>query len=336
MKREIFKFKNSKGMTIKGVLFAPETKPLAPAVLYLPGAVLGPTAVHRLGVDLACRLADDGHATCLFDPSGVGESEGDYPAGTHQEVSAWVEAGNCVEDTIETIDFLSSRFGLRDFLLVGHCGGALTAVYAAPGQRAIRSLFLISPPTVLVGEHDELDNAGMAESYFKLYASKAFSPEAWRRLLSGQSSYRTIARLVTTRVKRQLGRLRGRSASTPVVEMTGANAQTHGGKEISENVEAAAHAGEKSRVFNQRFLEALKTAHSEGKRIAIVVGDRDPGAPDFRAFARQHLPSGVATRIFDETSHGFITENSLALLFGEVVSFIGNVNRPGPPAAAPG
>jgi len=217
MKRELFKFESSRGLTIKGVLFAPETKPLSPAVLYLPGAVLGSTAVHRLGIDLACRLADEGHPTCLFDPSGVGESEGDYPAGRHQELSIWVEAGSFVEDTVETIAFLSNRFGLSDFVLVGHCGGALTASYVAAGNRAVRGMFLISPPTVLIGARHEMDRAGIAEPYLKLYTSKVLSPEAWRRLLSGQSSYRTIARLVTTQIKRKIGSLLGLSATALVV-----------------------------------------------------------------------------------------------------------------------
>jgi pimeloyl-ACP methyl ester carboxylesterase len=263
----------------------------------------------------------------------VGESEGDYPAGRHQELSIWVEAGSFVEDTVETIAFLSNRFGLSDFVLVGHCGGALTASYVAAGNRAVRGMFLISPPTVLIGARHEMDRAGIAEPYLKLYTSKVLSPEAWRRLLSGQSSYRTIARLVTTQIKRKIGSLLGLSATALVVAASGTNASTKPSKDASENAARPGRAEEKPRAFNSRLLVALQAAHSEGKTIEIVFGDRDPEVQDFRAFRQQHLPSEVATRIFDETSHGFITESSLALLFAEVVAFVKDASRPVPPAA---
>jgi pimeloyl-ACP methyl ester carboxylesterase len=299
MRGQLFKFTNREGRAVKGVLYGHAAGRHGIGVVYLPGIVLGATAVHRLGIDLARQLTQDGIPVCLFDPSGVGESEGDFPAGTHQEVAAWVEGGNCVDDTMQAVDFFQARTGVRELILVGHCGGALTAIYAAARHPAISGALLICPPTVTMGHTDELDREGVARIYFSQYLDKLRSREAWLRLLRGRSSYQTILRLVTGKARRQLERVRSRLRP------------------------AATVAAEPQRAFNPRLLGALRTAHADRKRLAIVFGDRDPDIEDFRDFHRRHVPSEVATRIFDDTSHGFVTEESMALLFGEVRRFVG-------------
>src|SRR5262249_52799553 len=145
MRGELFKFTNAAGRTIKGVLYGAPTR--GTGVIYVPGIVLGATAVHRLGIEMARELAGDGHLVCLFDPSGVGESEGDYPSGTHQQLTTWIESGSCVADTLEAIDHVTQGGGVRRVVLVGHCGGALTAIYAAARHPAVHAAMLICPPT---------------------------------------------------------------------------------------------------------------------------------------------------------------------------------------------
>jgi pimeloyl-ACP methyl ester carboxylesterase len=300
MRGQLFKFTNRQGSTIKGVVYGHDAARRRVGVVYLPGIVLGATAVHRLGIDLARQLTQDGIPVCLFDPSGVGESEGDFPAGTHQEVAAWVEGGSCVDDTLQAIDFFQARTGVRELVLVGHCGGALTAIYAAARHPAVSGALLICPPTVAMGHTDELDREGVARIYLTQYLDKLRSREAWLRLLRGHSSYRTILRLVMGKARRQLDGVRSRLR--PPAAPVAAGAQ---------------------RTFNPRLLGALRTAHAERKRLAIVFGDRDPDIEDFRDFHRRHVPAEVSTRIFDDTSHGFVTEESMALLFGEVRRFVG-------------
>jgi pimeloyl-ACP methyl ester carboxylesterase len=300
MRGELFKFTNVRGHAVKGIMYGS-----APShglgVLYLPGIVLGATAVHRLGIELAHRLAKDGHTTCLFDPAGVGESDSDYPAGTHRELSAWVESGSFVDDTLQALDFLAERAGLRRMVLVGHCGGALTAMYAAARHPAACGALLISPPTTANdGLGDDLDRDGFAKIYLHQYARKLMSQEAWLRLVSGHSSYRTILRLVLGRIHRKVGVLLTPPASRP------------------------------ARAFNPRLVAAFAAAHAEHKRISIVFGDRDPELDDFRAFHREHVPAKVETRVFGNTSHGFVTEHSMALLFDEVRRFVRAAATPDP------
>jgi len=300
MAAQLFKFSNARGLTIKGVVY-PARGAAEIGVIYLPGIVLGSTAVHRLGIDLAHRLADDGYPVCLFDPSGIGESEGDYPRGTHQELASWVESGSCVADTLEAIDQMRARTGVRRLVLIGHCGGALTAMYAAARHAAVAGALLICPPTVPQGRKEELDGAGVAESYLRQYLARLRSPDAWLRLLRGQSSYRTIVRVVRRKLERTLAAV------------------------WKPRRPAAAPAPAPVRAFNRHLVDAVQIAHDHGKRVEVVFGDRDPDVDDFRAFQRQHLPADVAWRIFEDTSHGFVTEPSMQLLFGEVGRFVSSV-----------
>ena len=288
MRGELFKFTNARGHAVKGVLYAGRARG-GVGVIYLPGIVLGATAVHRIGIELARALASDGHTACLFDPAGVGESESDYPAGTHRELAAWVEAGQFVDDTLETIDLVADRLGSRRLVLVGHCGGALTAMYAAARHRAVRGALLISPPTTASAGRDELAHEGVAKIYLAQYLAKLRSPDAWLRLVRGHSSYRTIARLIVGRLRR----LRAPAAAPT------------------------------RRAFNPRLVAAFAAASAERKRISIVFGDRDPELDDFRAFHREHVSADVPTRVLPNTSHGFVTEDSIAQLFAEVRQFVG-------------
>jgi len=297
MTPRLFKFTNVRGLTVKGILYPATTKPGSPAaaghdtgVVYLPGIVLGATATHRLGIDLAHQLARDGYPVCLFDPAGIGESEGDYPAGTHQELASWIEAGSCVGDTLQTIDYLLEHAGVRQLVLIGHCGGALTAMYAAARHAAVVGVLLICPPTVCQGEKEALD--GPAEAAPPPPAPVAEPPSSsWLdRAIRG--------------VRRPIDAMLGRG---------------HAGEAPSRRATAA------EKAFNRRLIEAVQIARADGKRVEIVVGDRDPDVDAFRTFQRIYLPEGVGTRVLDGTSHGFVTATSVALLFSEVGEFMATI-----------
>jgi pimeloyl-ACP methyl ester carboxylesterase len=308
MHGELFELDNAHGQRIKGVLYSPAASG-GVGVVYLPGIVLGMTAVHRLGIEFARQLTQDGHVVCLFDPSGIGESEGDYPTGSHQELAAWVEAGHCVDDTVRTLDMLAKRSGARQLVVIGHCGGALTAIYAAARHPAVRGAFLICPPTLEARRGHELDREGVASIYVTQYLHKLASPGAWLRLLRGRSSYGTMIRLVAGTARRRLARLQ-----TRLQRLRPAAPETAAGPPL---------------VFNERLQAALRAATGAGKQVAIVFGDRDPQLAEFRAFQRDHLPPAVSTRIFDATSHGFVTEDSMAALFAEIRRFVGELADPG-------
>jgi pimeloyl-ACP methyl ester carboxylesterase len=295
-------FVNSRGQRVKGILYGDLDRGAQVGVIYLPGIVLGSVAVHRLGVEVALALAGAGHPVFLFDHAGIGESEGEHPSGTHQALSVWVESGQLVDDTLAAIDFFRRRAQLKKVVLVGHCGGALTAMYTTPLAGAVAGAFLINPPVQRLGAGHELDQRGRADQYFTLYLQKVFSVEAWTRLLRGKSSYATLWRVLKTKLRPP------------------ASAPSNGKADGEAKGKAAADR------FNPRLLASLVKAAGAGKRVAVVYGDREPDLADFEQW-RGGLPPNVSARVYPKASHGYLTDESLKLLFGDIGEFVRSLER---------
>lgn len=296
------KFVNRNGQAVKGVVVTPEdTAASSTGFVYLPGIVLGSVAVHRLGFKVADRFSAQGHSTVLFDQAGIGESEGDHPTGPHLELCAWVEAGNLVADTLSAIDVFMAKTGVAQVGLIGHCGGALTAMYAATKHPAVKGVFLISPPTYRMGAVPELERANVVDEYFGLYLRRLFALESWKRLLVGKSDYATLVKVLRKRLGRKLAALRGAREPAPAAPAAPSPA--------AEN------------LFNDALIESVNKVLGAGVSLTIVFGARDPNLAEFHEFRAQYLPPAVPVSIFEDTSHGFVTEGSLKLLFEAVDQF---------------
>lgn len=284
MKRTPFSFINKDGMRVKGLIFDPPAgKVNKTGVIYLPGSILGITAVHRLGVDIACEFQAAGFPVLLFAHSRIGESEGELSSGSGEKFGNLIKNGGFVDDTREAVAAFCSARLLDDVILVGHCGGALTALYTAEKYDHVKKVILISPP--LTGEilEEETVTKGQSKEFLALYKRKLFSWEAWKRLLAGQSDYRQIGRIIKSKIP---GRLRT-------------------AKTIGPNI-------------NHRFIRGLE---SVGKTIdvRIIYGDRDPGIEEFQSYQEQFARWNVRSRIFPDTSHGFVTAESMRLLMDELL-----------------
>jgi pimeloyl-ACP methyl ester carboxylesterase len=304
MGRRLARFENRHGQTLKGVVVdpGPDHPSRDVGFVYLPGIVLGATAVHGLGMKVADRLAGAGYPTGLFDPPGVGESEGDFPAGTHEELSDWVSQGNLVESTIEIADWMRSELGLDRIALIGHCGGALTAAYCAARHDAITGAFLISPPPLRLEKGKrEVERPEVADEYFTLYARKIFDPARWKRLLAGRSDYRTLATVVRSKLGRVARSKLGRD------EATGQAGASQNGR------------------FNPRLVEATKRSLHQDKKLTVVFGDRDVDVNNFRDFHRIHADSRLPLVIIEDTSHGFTTPEGQNRLGEEILRFAGRL-----------
>ncbi len=293
-------FTNSQGRKNKGVLFEAQGESVSSlGFIYLPGSVLGTVAVHRLGIEIAHLLAEAGHPVYLFDHAGIGESEGEHPAGTHEELTAWVGSGSLVPDTLSAVDVLQKHTGSSRTALIGHCGGAVTSAYAGARHPSVRGLFLMSLPTRLDPEGtSELDNPHVAEEYLTLYRERLFSPNAWLRLFRGRSDYKTLARILGNKVK---GKLR---PSEPPAEVPPISA------------------------FNPRLIADIERSITDGKTVSVVFGDRDPDFHHFEQFRAKHLPPSVKVRVLKDTSHGYVTEASQSLLFREISRFAQGLSGP--------
>jgi pimeloyl-ACP methyl ester carboxylesterase len=283
MKRTTVSFANKAALRVKGILLEPDAiRASKTGVMYLPGIVLGLTSVHRLSVQIASEFQNMGYPVLLFDHTRIGESEGDLFSGPYEEFVALIKRGGLVDDTVEAIDYFLERCGLQDIILIGHCGGALTALYSTERSKKVSRLLMISPP--LIGEASEAAGMTKAQSqeYLALYKHKVFSLGAWARLFSGKSDYRQMFQTVKAKIFR-----------------------------TKTSVETGAER------LNRPFLEGLE---SVGQRIEvkIIYGDRDPGIEEFRSRQSEFGRWNVRATILPNASHGFVAEESMKMLMEEL------------------
>ena len=106
---------------------------------FLPRAAYGDSAVYW-----ADSLARRGYPAFRFDLPGLGDSDGDLPADVLGFVDR-VNSGNYTPYVSDIAEALVERFGLSGVVLVGHCAGAATAIYAAENNRNVKGLILLDP-----------------------------------------------------------------------------------------------------------------------------------------------------------------------------------------------
>jgi pimeloyl-ACP methyl ester carboxylesterase len=90
--------------------------------LSLPRAATGDSAVYW-----AESFADSGYPSFRLDLPGLGDTAGNIPL----ELLNFINAGGYASITSAKIDELVERFHLLGVVLVGHCAGTVSAIYAA-------------------------------------------------------------------------------------------------------------------------------------------------------------------------------------------------------------
>jgi pimeloyl-ACP methyl ester carboxylesterase len=104
-----------------------------------PRAAFGDSAVHW-----ADWLAECGYRCFRFDLPGIGDSDGNLPR-TEPAFMSFLNSGAFCDSVCGISDNLTARFNLRDLIIVGHCSGAVTAIYAGAANERISGLVLLDP-----------------------------------------------------------------------------------------------------------------------------------------------------------------------------------------------
>jgi pimeloyl-ACP methyl ester carboxylesterase len=105
--------------------------------LSLPRAATGDSAVYW-----ADSFADSGYPSFRFDLPGLGDTAGEIP----NELLKYINEGQYGSITAAKVKELCARFGLSGVVLVGHCAGTVSAIFAAAQCAAeCKGLVLLDP-----------------------------------------------------------------------------------------------------------------------------------------------------------------------------------------------
>src|SRR5581483_2069665 len=179
--------------TLVGVVTSPDAPEGAPtasapvAAVFLNAGVIHRVGPSRLYVHLARALARLGWMSVRFDHSGIGDSPVRRDGRSFEE-SATLEAG-------EAMDALEQSYGVRQFVLIGLCSGAVTAFEAAGVDERVAGIVMINPQGFAdVAEWtDYVQNRGHARKY---WTQSLFSAASWRKALTGRVDYRRLLRVL--------------------------------------------------------------------------------------------------------------------------------------------
>ena len=290
-------FLNKNGKKLFGIIHIPENRDprhnkiginlLNPGIKYR-------VAPNRLNVKLARKLCELGYHVLRFDPEGIGDSEGELPAGILvADIWEKIQTGLFVPDTIAANDFLSNTYGIERLILIGNCGGAITALLASEEDRRVDSLALIDVPVNLRTAQqtfaDKVATGGKkVDILFSDYFKKIFDVKAWLRFITLQTEYRALWKIVRLKLQKKLSRLL--ILKKPPLDFD---------KVCRE------------KNLNEQFFKAFDAFHKKGKSILFILAGNDPGTEIFQHyFENTYLTNRVNTHLNSSRLEIFLIEQA--------------------------
>lgn len=204
------------GAGLCGVICRPDTpRPGAPSLLILNSGGDPRSGVGGFSTRVARHLAELGYASLRFDFAGVGDSPYDGPlARAH------------VFETPRDADFdaalaLLRAEGLAAPVVVGTCAGAFHAFWSAVTRRDIAGFYAVSPVKLIWSPGDVVTfGRGRYQRAFGDIVKSAFSPSAWRRVLTNGLDVKAVALTLGGRLRGRIeGLLRRLSPNAPIAQL---------------------------------------------------------------------------------------------------------------------
>lgn len=273
---------------------------------------------------LARALARRGWRVLRFDPRGIGDSEGTLECAYLSEVFHKIESGALRQDLSAAMDFLDGRGGPRQHAIVGLCGGAITALFAAQGDGRVRGLGLLDFSLQLTPEPNP--DKQPAISLETPWHEELAQHRSTLPLLKVRKLYHAIRSRGLETVHTVLRTIRFRSAAS-------LGSRRWYRERIGDDV-------------NLPLIAALEDAISEKVPMCFVFAGNNhdrllrsilPGV----SAGRPHAESLIDVKVLEDADHNFIMPGCAERLTDEVVAWFEHrfrLQRPGeaegPPARA--
>lgn len=194
------RFANNEELMLHGIWHEPdEDKRKNIAVLLLSPGIKMRVAPHRLYNKMAERFVQLGYSVFRFDFSGLGDAEGDIEEVLLADLYGSIQVGRYAEDTVSAMEWVRSHCGVDRFILAGLCGGAITGLLTAKSDPRVEGLLAIGIPVILDGSNIDKTQyltEGQITDLAGGYVRRLLNPVSWFRLLTFQSDYRIIFRIL--------------------------------------------------------------------------------------------------------------------------------------------
>jgi alpha-beta hydrolase superfamily lysophospholipase len=225
----------------------------------------------RLYVSVARRWAYRGYIVLRMDLAGLGDSY-TRPGRADDDVFP----AEALEDIRAAVDFIRTRYGVRECTLAGLCSGAYHALRAAAAGIPVNRILMVNPQNYFWKAGDSLETLQLAEVVKNptVYRERIFSMAAWKRLLSGQVNVLRIVKIYLQR---------------PLLTLESA------GRDIARRLHV--------KLPNDLGSE-LRDIVARGIKIAFVFAHGDPG------IALLNLEAGASIRQLGDRCHVHIIDNA--------------------------
>ncbi len=265
---------NKSGRKLYGIVHIPEGKgnrERKSGVNLLNPGVKYRVAPNRLNVKLAREICENGYFVLRFDPSGIGDSEGELPDRVLiKDIWESIQTGLFVEDTLCANDYLCEHYEIERLIMAGSCGGAITALLAGAEERRLEKLILVDVPVNLRTAKTTFADMAVrggrkADWLFSEYVKRLFSIDSWMRFVTLKTDFRALSKVVSMKVAKMVGRRAG-------------------GVGIPSEIDRLCAEKE----LNRGFFDSFERVIGKGKPILFLLAGNDPGIEVF-----QHYFQGV-------------------------------------------
>lgn len=89
------------------------------------------------------------YAFITFDTPGIGESQSSFKPLTFSSIYNHIEKGGFVPQTLEVLEELKNKYKMDSFLLMGVCGGGITAFHTSACTHIVNKIIILGMPVVL-------------------------------------------------------------------------------------------------------------------------------------------------------------------------------------------
>lgn len=307
MSEQIVEFYNKDKQKLLGVAHIPTKSARNTVVILLNAGIEDSIGPHRLNVDIARRLCNENITVFRFDTNGIGLSAGELKSGSNIDNFFLIQNGLFVDDTRSAVEYVHQKFNPRRIILLGVCGGAVTALLNARIDEKIDSLVLIDPPVYLDLPKDANKvNSLEAKIFVESKKNKVVRISSWKKLLSGKMDINKIIKFAVEYMKISLVKL-------------------FSGRGAMENVTIG-------RPLNKKFVDAFSEYIATKRKIFFVLGENNIIGNEFESkFKERYLTSKISSlfRVInvESANHEFHSLDSQRILLDEVSAWCNGVDE---------